>query len=45
MKIIVMCLVPLNHVELASLHIMQIGGEAIFYTRGGMVVQIYLLDK
>ena len=45
MKITVMCIVPLNHVELASLHIMPKGGEAILYIWGGMVVQSYLLDK
>ena len=44
-KTIVMCLVPMNHVELASLHIMPKGEEAILYTWGAMVVQSYLLDK
>jgi hypothetical protein len=41
MKIIVMCLVPQDHVELAFLHIRPKGGNDILYTRGSMVVQSY----
>ena len=40
-----MRLVPLNQVELASLHIMPKGREAMLYTWGGMIVQSYLLDR